>query len=62
MNPSQRRRHFRLVLEHVRFTPGARTHWHSHANGQPLMRTNAIGLVGTRGDVTQVVARALGRI
>ena len=32
----------------VRFTPGARTNWHSHANGQLLVCTDGIGLVGTR--------------
>ena len=32
----------------VRFTPGARTNWHSHANGQLLVCTDGVGLVGTR--------------
>lgn len=32
----------------VRFTPGARTNWHSHANGQLLVCTEGFGLVGTR--------------
>ncbi|MFJ2262203.1 cupin domain-containing protein [Streptomyces sp. NPDC087844] len=32
----------------VRFTPGARTNWHSHARGQVLHVTDGVGLVGTR--------------
>ena len=38
----------RLVVGLVRFTPGARTNWHSHANGQLLRCTDGIGLVATR--------------
>jgi quercetin dioxygenase-like cupin family protein len=30
----------------VRFTPGARTNWHSHAVGQTLHITEGVGLVG----------------
>jgi quercetin dioxygenase-like cupin family protein len=37
-----------LVCGHVRFTPGARTNWHSHTNGQLLVCTDGVGLVGTR--------------
>ncbi|MEU9093808.1 cupin domain-containing protein [Streptomyces sp. NPDC048428] len=41
----------------VRFTPGARTNWHSHANGQILYITDGVGLVGTRdGNVVRVSA------
>ncbi|MFJ9588209.1 cupin domain-containing protein [Streptomyces acidicola] len=32
----------------VRFTPGARTNWHSHALGQVLYITDGVGLVGAR--------------
>ncbi|MGW1627575.1 (R)-mandelonitrile lyase [Streptomyces sp. NPDC002172] len=47
----------RLATALVRFTPGARTHWHSHANGQILYITDGVGLVGTRdGDVVRVSA------
>ncbi|GAA3123615.1 quercetin dioxygenase-like cupin family protein [Kribbella aluminosa] len=46
-----------LVCGLVRFTPGARTNWHSHANGQLLVCTDGTGLVGTR-DGTTVVLRA----
>jgi quercetin dioxygenase-like cupin family protein len=38
----------RLVAATVRFTPGARTHWHSHPLGQTLHCTDGVGLVGTR--------------
>ncbi|MEU6764913.1 cupin domain-containing protein [Streptomyces sp. NPDC046853] len=38
----------RLATALVRFTPGARTNWHSHANGQTLYITDGAGLVGTR--------------
>ncbi|ROO88126.1 quercetin dioxygenase-like cupin family protein [Actinocorallia herbida] len=38
----------RLAAALVRFTPGARTNWHSHALGQTLHITDGVGLVGTR--------------
>ena len=38
----------KLVVGLVRFTPGARTNWHSHANGQLLVCTDGLGVVGTR--------------
>ena len=37
---------------YVRFTPGARTNWHSHALGQTLHCTDGIGLVVTRDGTT----------
>ncbi|MQY05919.1 (R)-mandelonitrile lyase [Actinomadura macrotermitis] len=47
----------RLASALVRFTPGARTNWHSHALGQVLYITDGIGLVGTRdGQVVRVGA------
>jgi quercetin dioxygenase-like cupin family protein len=47
----------RLAAALVRFTPGARTHWHSHANGQVLHITDGVGLVGTRdGNTVRVTA------
>jgi quercetin dioxygenase-like cupin family protein len=39
----------RLIVSLVRFTPCARTNWHSHAVGQTLHVTDGIGLVVTRG-------------
>lgn len=47
----------RMTVALVRFTPGARTNWHSHAVGQTLHVTEGIGLVGTRdGQVLRVRA------
>lgn len=38
----------------VRFTPGARTAWHSHALGQTLYIVEGVALVQSRGgDVTE---------
>jgi len=47
----------RLIASLVRFTPGARTNWHSHANGQTLHITEGIGLVVSR-DGTVIRVRA----
>jgi quercetin dioxygenase-like cupin family protein len=38
-----------LNVAAVRFTPGARTAWHSHAGGQTLFVTEGRGLVQARG-------------
>jgi quercetin dioxygenase-like cupin family protein len=38
----------RLRVNLVRFSPGAHTAWHRHANGQTLHVTDGVGLVGTR--------------
>jgi quercetin dioxygenase-like cupin family protein len=38
----------RMIVSLVRFTPGARTNWHSHAVGQTLHVTDGIGLVVAR--------------
>jgi quercetin dioxygenase-like cupin family protein len=38
----------RLVASLVRFTPGARTNWHSHDVGQTLHGAEGSGFVGTR--------------
>ncbi|MDR6414609.1 cupin domain-containing protein [Pseudarthrobacter sulfonivorans] len=46
----------RLVAAMVRFTPGARTNWHSHPLGQTLHCTDGTGLVATR-DGTVIVIR-----
>ncbi|MFF3241788.1 cupin domain-containing protein [Micromonospora sp. NPDC002931] len=41
----------------MRFTPGVRTNWHSHAVGQTLHVTEGVGLVGTRdGSVVRIHA------
>ena len=39
----------RVRVSAVRFTPGARTAWHSHAVGQTLYVTDGQGLVQSRG-------------
>lgn len=39
---------------HVRFTPGARTAWHTHPKGQTLYVTDGIGLVATRDGVREI--------
>lgn len=47
----------RMIATLVRFTPGARTHWHSHAVGQTLHVTDGIGLVvGRDGTVLRMRA------
>jgi len=46
----------RMIVSLVRFTPGARTNWHSHAVGQTLHVTDGIGLVQTR-DGTVILMR-----
>ncbi len=38
----------RMSATLVRFTPGARTHWHRHALGQCLHGTDGTGVVVTR--------------
>jgi quercetin dioxygenase-like cupin family protein len=38
----------RLIASIVRFIPGARTNWHSHALGQTLFCTDGAGLVVSR--------------
>jgi quercetin dioxygenase-like cupin family protein len=38
-----------LRVNVVRFSPGAHTAWHRHANGQTLHVTEGIGLVQSRG-------------
>lgn len=38
----------RMRANLVRFSPGARTNWHSHVLGQTLHVTSGIALIGTR--------------
>jgi len=38
----------RATVAMVRFAPGARTAWHSHARGQTLRITEGVALIGTR--------------
>jgi quercetin dioxygenase-like cupin family protein len=45
----------RVRVSAVRFTPGARTAWHSHAVGQTLYVTDGVGLVQARGgEITEI--------
>jgi quercetin dioxygenase-like cupin family protein len=47
----------RVRVNAVRFTPGARTAWHSHALGQTLLVTDGAGLVQSRGhEITHIRA------
>ena len=46
----------RMIVSRVRFAPGSRTAWHSHARGQTLHVTEGVALIGTR-DGTVVTAR-----
>ncbi|TDP94862.1 (R)-mandelonitrile lyase [Labedaea rhizosphaerae] len=38
----------RMRVNLVRFSPGARTNWHSHAVGQTLHVVSGVALIGTR--------------
>lgn len=40
---------------HVRFTPGARTAWHTHPHGQTLYVTDGVGYVCRRGGTAQEI-------
>jgi quercetin dioxygenase-like cupin family protein len=39
----------RMIVSRVRFAPGARTAWHSHALGQTLHVTEGVALMQSRG-------------
>ena len=41
----------RMTVARVRFAPGARTAWHSHALGQTLHVTQGVAWVQSRGGV-----------
>ncbi|MCS6579215.1 cupin domain-containing protein [Curtobacterium poinsettiae] len=46
-----------MTVANVRFLPGARTAWHSHAKGQTLHVTEGVARMGTRdGPVIEVQA------
>ena len=49
--------HSRLLASSVHFTPGARTAWHTHPNGQTIYVTAGIGLAQRRGGPIEVVRR-----
>jgi quercetin dioxygenase-like cupin family protein len=39
----------RVSASNVHFTPGARTHWHTHPNGQTIFVLEGVGRCGRRG-------------
>ena len=45
----------RLHASSVHFTPGARTHWHTHPNGQTIWVTEGVGLCQRRGGPIEVI-------
>ena len=45
----------RLSAVSVHFTPGARTAWHTHPNGQTIYVTEGTGLCQHRGDPIEVI-------
>jgi len=45
----------RLQASSVHFTPGARTAWHTHPNGQTIYVTEGIGLAQRRGEPIEVI-------
>jgi quercetin dioxygenase-like cupin family protein len=45
----------RLSATSVHFTPGARTAWHTHPNGQTIFVTEGVGLAQRRGEPAEVI-------
>ena len=45
----------RLSASSVHFTPGARTAWHTHPNGQTIFVTEGVGLAQRRGGEVEVI-------
>jgi quercetin dioxygenase-like cupin family protein len=45
----------RISASSVHFTPGARTAWHTHPNGQTIWVTEGVGLVQRRGGPVELV-------
>jgi quercetin dioxygenase-like cupin family protein len=45
----------RLSAGNVHFTPGARTAWHTHHNGQTIYVTEGVGLCQRRGGEIEVI-------
>ena len=46
----------RLNASSVHFTPGARTAWHTHPNGQTIYVTEGLGLAQRRGGPVEEIA------
>jgi quercetin dioxygenase-like cupin family protein len=47
--------HSRLLAASVHFTPGARTAWHTHPNGQTIYVIEGVGLAQRRGGPIEVI-------
>ena len=45
----------RLSASSVHFTPGARTAWHTHPNGQTIFVTEGMGFAQRRGGAIEVI-------
>jgi quercetin dioxygenase-like cupin family protein len=45
----------RMSASNVHFTPGARTAWHTHPNGQTIYVTEGVGLAQRRGGSIEVI-------
>ena len=45
----------RLSASNVHFTPGARTAWHTHPNGQTIYVLEGVGLAQRRGGPVEVI-------
>jgi quercetin dioxygenase-like cupin family protein len=45
----------RVSASSVHFTPGARTAWHTHPNGQTIWVTEGIGLAQSRGGPIEII-------
>ena len=45
----------RVSASSVHFTPGARTAWHKHPNGQTIYVTEGVGLAQRRGGPVEVI-------
>jgi len=45
----------RLSASSVHFTPGARTAWHTHPNGQTIFVLEGVGLAQRRGGAIEVI-------
>jgi quercetin dioxygenase-like cupin family protein len=45
----------RVSVSNVHFTPGARTAWHTHPNGQTIWVTEGVGLCQRRGGPIELI-------
>ena len=45
----------RLSVSSVHFTPGARTAWHTHPNGQTIFVTEGVGFAQRRGGPVEII-------